>query len=584
MKMLQRIFKLRLPKLNTWSLKTFFEKYRRISEQALRRSSTRRFKFLLTALIVISSLELILGFGLIWGMNHQIIKNNQSYDKEAAAIYKLQVNLANLPVAYHEELSGYASNSAEPIFSDIKREMRSLPVTNSDDPNLKSFKASLSTIAGLITISANTNYGELEAEVDKARIYLDKYEKQLNILREKRQTAKTISNKAWVRQFGLLFTLLTAAVCLFIMIIKEGRSHYIALGHFEDIARRFKTGQIQPGNLPYRTIELEELQAALSDYLKRLADRYRVILAKVDEFEPCILQLTEWIARNDHQHLNIKQNLTVLTEKIFQKLDKFPDLSEQIGLIHSESTISQQEALKIQEEIQAANDLLNSGSARIENFQAKALGKGQYYQAITSHLKELKTLLDEVQQTVTSFYGIAEQTNLLALNASIEAARAGEAGDDFSIAASEIEELAVKITKATKELLNLSVLMGKKTVIVIHTLETSLVSNQSENKYLDEVFELLNSFNRKISDNLAKIKDYELLIQDFENEEQTLEKIAAVLADLKQQSPVNRSRAMAALDVIIESDKLVASADELADNLTALKQNLAQLQYRGSEE
>jgi methyl-accepting chemotaxis protein len=402
--------------------------------------------------------------------------------------------------------------------------------------------------------------------------------------RQKHVAAEAIHKKMWLNELILLFFVLAGTVYLFLLIIKEGNQHHTAIIHFEDVARKFKRGLIQPGVLPFQTSELQDLQDALSDYLTRLAERYRIILAKIEEFGPSIQQLGEWIGQNDNQHLNIKQNLKGLTEKTYLKLEKFPDLSEQVKHVNADLVISQREAMEIQEFIQQSSDLLYSGPKAIQPFQAQVGEKGQYYQAITGHLKDLQLLLDEIQQTVTSFYGISEQTNLLSLNASIEAARAGEEGDNFSIAATEIEELALKINKASKDLLSLSVLMGKKTTMVIRTLETSLVQNKSEHKHLDEIVDRLNNFVTELNKNLIKIKSYGSMVRDFEAEEQILEKLASILADLKQQSPSNRGRAMAALEVIIDSDKLVASADELADNLTDLKQILAQIQYEPNSE
>jgi methyl-accepting chemotaxis protein len=585
MKIMKKIFEFKLPDLTGWRPKIIYRlPFRRLCKNPSGRSTVKRFKIILIAFIMASSLEFILGVSFIEGMNRHLIKNNQRYDRKTEIIDKLNINLTNLPIAYNEELLGNSTssntaNSPKHIFSNIKQEAHQLPVIK-NNRNLKLFKASIGKITDYISEPARSNYYELWAEVGKARIYLDKYEQQLHILQQKRQAATAIYRSTWLKEWVLLLLIFTVAIGLLKLMLKEGRNHQKAITHFENVARKLQEGEIQPGTLPYQTLELENLQIALRDYLQRLTNRYRIILDKIDEFAPAVRQLGDWISKNDNQHVNIKKSLSGLANEIYQKLDKFPDLSQQIQLINSNFAVSQEEAFEVQERIQLSRDTLLSDSSTIINFQAKATGKGQYYQMITTHLKELKVLLDETQQTVTSFYGISEQTNLLSLNASIEAARAGEAGDNFSIAAVEIEELAVKIGKASKNLLDFSVSMGKKTTSVIRSLETSSGFNKSEGKYLNEIFVRIHNFISQLTGDLEKIKGYGLLIKEFESEEKALEKAAYTLAELKEQSPVNHGRAVAALKVITESDKLVESADQLGDNLTELRRNLAQIQYK----
>ncbi len=549
--------------------------FRRLWDNLYKSSTVSRFKTIFFAFLVLGGLEVLLGFSLLFAMNRQWVHVNQGYHKKIEIIKELQTKLNTLISERIPEKEVHDKGLLG---------MKRIAYRLSDIQHPKVVKK-LKRSMGKLNLSLNEpvlNDSKITSEAKRAKGYLDQYQKQLDI--QTRRSVKTIYRNTWITELLLLGIILAGVAWLLKMLLREGENHQKAIKHFNNVAEKLRKGEINPGILPYQTVELEELQVALNGYLQRLSERYLNILNKIDEFTPLIHQLGQWIKKNNSQHVSIKQNLGDLADKIYQKLDQFPDLSGQIQEINKDFIVSQDEAADLQNAIQGSRDLLSASSDQIKSYHNASIAKGQYFRGIADYLKELKTLLDEIQMTVTSFYSIAEQTNLLSLNASIEAARAGEAGDNFSIAALEIEELASKISKASKELLTLSLVMGKKTMTVIRSLELLMNFNKSESKCLDDIQERIQGFILSLTNDLEQIKGYGTLINEYEAEEQTLENIAAVLSRLKDQSPVSRGKAAAALEVIVDSDKLIASVDELADNLPELRRNLAQIKHQSNWE
>lgn len=582
MNMMLKIFKSRFKPLNVFnnlpripSDRGHMIFFRRLWDNLYKPATVSRFKTIFFAFLALGGLEVLLGFSLLFAMNRQLVHVYQGYYKKVGIISEMQ-NKLNTHIS--ERISGkevhdkslFAMKRTAYLLSDIQ-----YPQV------IRKLKRSIVKLNLSLNEPVINDY-KITSEAKRAKGYLNQYQRQLDI--QTRKSAKTIYRNTWIFELLLLGIILAGVALLLKIMLREGENHQKAIKHFNNVAEKLGNGEINPGILPYKTVELEALQVALKDYLQRFSERYSNILNKIDEFTPLIYQLGQWIKKNDAQHVSIKQNLEDLANKIYQKLAQFPDLSGQIQEINKDFVVSQAEAADLQSAIQGSRDLLSAGSDQIKTYHTRSSQKGQYFQKIACYLKELKALLDEIQTTVTSFYSIAEQTNLLSLNASIEAARAGEAGDNFSIAALEIEELASKISKASKELLTLSVAMGKKTTTVIRSLEFLMNFNKSESKYLDDIHEQIQGFILRVTDDFEKIEGYGALINQYEAEEQTLENIAAVLSRLKAQSPVSRGKAAAALEVIVESDKLITSVDELADNLSELRRNLAQIRHQSNLE
>lgn len=87
-----------------------------------------------------------------------------------------------------------------------------------------------------------------------------------------------------------------------------------------------------------------------------------------------------------------------------------------------------------------------------EKAQMASSNIGELVDEVTQSAQTIIRLQNEVQginEVLDEINGIADQTNLLALNAAIEAARAGEHGRGFSVVADEVRSLAARTQQST---------------------------------------------------------------------------------------------------------------------------------------
>lgn len=147
------------------------------------------------------------------------------------------------------------------------------------------------------------------------------------------------------------------------------------------------------------------------------------------------------------------------------------------------SAISQM-ALQIQEvsnnaslSAQVAGDSLNNArygtQAVQDNINAMNAIRKQVQQT-AKRIKRLGERSQEISQIVELIDDLSERTSLLALNASLQAAQGGETGRGFAVVAEEVERLAERSNRLTRQIAALAQTIQSETKDVVASMEETI--------------------------------------------------------------------------------------------------------------
>ena len=186
-------------------------------------------------------------------------------------------------------------------------------------------------------------------------------------------------------------------------------------------------------------------------------------------------------------------------------------------------------------------------------------------QETAKRIKRLGESSQEIGDIVQMINDIADRTSILAMNASIQAAMSGESGRGFAVVAEEVERLAQRSAKATKQITELVKAIQSETTETVVAMEETTMEVVSGSGLANDAGQALNQIDT-ISGSMAEI--IRSISQSARKQAESSDDVAQLM---NQISEATQKAAAGARHAALSITSLAGMADELRGSVNAFK-------------
>jgi len=227
------------------------------------------------------------------------------------------------------------------------------------------------------------------------------------------------------------------------------------LGEVQEVAAGDLTVQAQVS--PEMTGEIAEAFNLMTKNLRSLIQQVKDVTHQVGASANSVSDTTEQLAKgSEAQAAQISRTTSAVSNMVLQIQE-----------------VSQNAALSAQ----VAGDSLGNARYGTQAVQDNINAMNSIRKQVQETAKRIKRLGErsqEISQIVELIDDLSERTSLLALNASLQASQGGEAGQGFAVVAEEVERLAERSNRLTRQIAELAQTIQSETKDVVASMEETI--------------------------------------------------------------------------------------------------------------